>query len=77
MECEEDDDDDVIDFIKGFKKEWLDQNQNWFEGWNHPNNAGSPSTNNGNEACNGVIKSEETFRELLPLYSFLLGNFFI
>jgi hypothetical protein len=75
MECEGDDDLDVVDFIKGFKEEWLDQNQNWFEAWNHPNNAGSPSTNNGNESCNGVIKFEDTLRELLPLYSFLLGKF--
>ena len=70
--CEADEDSDVVNFIKVFKAEWIDQNYNWFEGYNYPNNAGSPSTNNGNEACNGVIKSEDTLRELLPLYTFLL-----
>jgi hypothetical protein len=72
LECQDDDDPEVVTFINDFKAEWIDQN--WFEGWNYPNNAGSPSTNNGNEGCNGVLKAEDTMRELLPLQTFLLGK---
>ena len=43
-----DQDNDVVDFIDYFKKEWLDMNSNWFEGYNHPENRGSPSTNTYN-----------------------------
>jgi hypothetical protein len=71
-QCLDDEDHEVVDFITGFKEEWLDQNSTWFEGYNFPKNAGSPSTNNGNEGINGVIKTEDTLRELLPLYSFLV-----
>ena len=33
-------DEDVRIFINYFKENWLDINSNWFEGYNHPNNAG-------------------------------------
>ena len=48
-------------------------NSNWFESYNHPNNAGSCKTYNGNQGCNGVVKSEDTLKKLLPLASFLFG----
>ena len=31
-----DPDEDVVAFIAYFKKEWLDMNSNWFEGYNNP-----------------------------------------
>ena len=37
----EDEDEDVEIFIKYFKAEWIDINYNWFEGFNHPNDAGT------------------------------------
>ena len=58
-----------VNFIRDFKREWIDQNNSF----NNPNDAGSCSTNNGNEGCNAVIKSQDTFRKLLPLSRFLLG----
>ena len=68
----DDEDEAVKIFIKYFKDNWLVINCNWFESYNHPNNAGSCSSNNGNEAINGVIKRQDTLRELLPLTTFLL-----
>ena len=58
-------------FIAYFKKEWVDQNSNWFEGYNHPNNVGAPSTNNGNEPLNATIKTSETLRARLAMNPFL------
>ena len=52
-----DQDNDVAVFIDYFKKEWLEINSNWFEGFNHPENRGSPSTNNGNETINAAINT--------------------
>jgi uncharacterized protein YneR len=66
-----DEDEDVRIFIKYFKDNWIDINSNWFEGYNHPNNAGSTSNNNGNESVNGLIKREDTLRNLLSLSSFM------
>ena len=54
---------EVVEFMSYFRGEWIDENPNWFEGYAHPSTA--PSTNNGNEAINAVIKKEDTFRELL------------
>ena len=58
-------------FIKYFKDEWIDNNSNWFESYNHPNDAGSTSNNNGNESINGIIKTEGTLRNLLSLNAFM------
>ena len=69
FEC--DMDEDVTIFIKYFKENWLDINSNWFESYNHPHNAGSISTNNGNESINGLIKREDTLRNLLSLNAFM------
>jgi hypothetical protein len=68
-----DDDERVVSFIEDFSKEWIDQNNTWYESYNHPNNAGSCSTNNGNESINKVIKLQDTLRKLLPMSEFLLG----
>ena len=60
---------EVVEFMSYFRGEWIDENPNWFEGYAHPSTA--PSTNNGNEAINAVIKKEDSFRELLDLPTFL------
>jgi len=53
-------------FIKYFKEEWLEKNQNWYEGAAKS----APSTNNALEASNRVIKDEHTLRERIPLNQF-------
>jgi hypothetical protein len=58
-EWSKDADDDIQVFIQYFKSEWIDNNSNWFESYNHPNDAGSTSNNNGNESINGLIKAED------------------
>ena len=70
-EWSKDMDEDVKIFIKYFKDEWIDNNSNWFESYNHPNDAGSTSNNNGNESINGIIKTEGTLRNLLSLNAFM------
>ncbi|XP_043197811.1 uncharacterized protein LOC122368178 isoform X2 [Amphibalanus amphitrite] len=54
------------DFRKHFQKQWLEKNSSWYEGID----VESPSTNNGLEAFNNVIKSY-TCRERLPVGQFL------
>jgi hypothetical protein len=63
-EWSKDADYDIQVFIQYFKSEWIEKNSNWFESYNHPNDAGSTSNNNGNEFINGVIKEEDTLRNL-------------
>jgi hypothetical protein len=63
------------DFLEYFKSEWIDINSHWYEGYNNPNNAGSTSNNNGNESINGLIKREDTLRNLLSLNSFIAVAF--
>jgi hypothetical protein len=74
-EWSKDADDDIQVFIQYFKSEWIDNNSNWFESYNHPNDAGSTSNNNGNESINGVIKAEDTLRNLLSLNAFMAVAF--
>lgn len=57
----------LIDFCNYFKKEWVDKNSNWFEGVA----AYTPSTNNGLEAYNNIIKKFETFRQKLQFSRFI------
>lgn len=57
----------VRHFIEYFEKEWLLGLPNWYEGAA----VGFPSTNNGIEGTNAVIKGEGTLRERLPLGQFL------
>ena len=60
---------EVQEFVVYFEGEWLVKHPNWCEGYNYPHR--SPSTNNGNEAINAIIKKEDTFGELLPISTFL------
>jgi hypothetical protein len=52
-------------YLAYFQKEWIVSHKGWFEGYNF-----GPSTNNGVEATNAVIKKENTFRKRLNLASF-------
>lgn len=61
------DDDQVKEFIHYFNSQWLEKNSKWYEGIA----VGYPSTNNGLEATNSVIKKEYTLRERLPVGQFL------
>lgn len=53
-------------FADYFQKQWLDKNENWYEGAVER----SPSTNHGLESFNNVIKKEATFRKQLTLVDF-------
>lgn len=55
------------DFVKYFNKQWLGVHKNWYEGAAEY----TPSTNNGLEAFNGVIKSNYTFRNRLKFAEFI------
>lgn len=60
-------DQQVTKFLAYFRAQWVVKNNAWFEGAA----PGQPSTNNGIEATNAVIKREHTFRERLPIGHFL------
>lgn len=60
-------DNEVIVFVTYLEKEWFISQPNWYEGAAR----GFPSTNNGVEATNSIIKSEHTLRERLPIGQFL------
>ena len=74
-------DQDVVKFIEKFKKCWIDKNCHWYEGYNHPDNVGSPSTNNDNESINATIKTYYTLRSRFDMNTFLAQimntNFFV
>jgi hypothetical protein len=53
----------TLDFANYFRTEHIDKCSGWFES----RAPGSPSTNNGLEATNNVIKKECTIRERLPM----------
>lgn len=55
------------DFIAYFITQWLGVHCNWFEGAA----IYTPSTNNAQEAVNGVIKSKVTLRKRLPMNQFM------
>jgi len=61
-------DTEVKECVDYFITHWIRSNNSWYEGIA----VGHPSTNNGLEATNAVIKQEHTFRERLPV-----GQFFI
>ena len=44
----------IKDFLAHFKREWIDKNSGWYEGFCEGN---IPSTDNGLESLNGKIKS--------------------
>ena len=54
---------DCPQFVAHFRAKWLVKNFGWFEGYAMY----VPSQNNALEASNRVIKSEQTFRERLPI----------
>ncbi|CAF4035093.1 unnamed protein product, partial [Adineta steineri] len=58
-------------FIEYFQKEWLTSHRGWYEGIQQL----TPSTNNGLESNNRVIKDENIFRERLPLSRFKILTF--
>ena len=57
----------VTDFVNYLEKEWFLKYPNWYEG----DSLGQPSSNNGLESTNGVIKRNKTLRERLPVGQFL------
>ena len=64
---ESSDKDGVASFLEYFQGSWLQRNYTWFEGYA----PGFPSTNNGLEALNMIIKRQHTFRERHDLGRFL------
>ncbi len=44
-----------LEFLEYFELQSFNMQPNWFEGYNHPYNVGSASTNNGNESQNALI----------------------
>ena len=56
----------AVDFIDYMHQKWLSTHDTWYEGFMHF----TPSTNNGLEANNRVLKDEETIRERVPLSRF-------
>jgi hypothetical protein len=57
----------VKDFITYFTEQWLSKNCSWYEGFA----VDYPTTNNGIEGTNAVMKAEHTLRERLPVGQFL------
>ena len=62
-----DDDERVRTFIEDFSEEWIDQNNTWYESYNHPNDAGSCSTNNGNESIELLSRRYSKNYDFVPL----------
>ena len=60
----------VTDFANYFHTNWVVKNSLWFEGAT----PGYPSTNNGIESTNAVIKKAHTFRERLPVVLFGIAD---
>jgi MULE transposase domain/SWIM zinc finger len=58
---------DVTSFLEYFRQEYLVSHAGWYEGVDFF----APSTNNGLESTNNVIKSHYTLRERLPMHQFL------
>jgi hypothetical protein len=57
----------MAEFLVYFEKQWLETQRFWYEGAY----LNGPSTNNGLEATNAVIKKNHTYRERLPVQQFL------
>lgn len=54
-------------FCNYFRDNWVEINGNWYEGVAK----GVPSTNNGGESFNNLIKAQATIRRKLPIGTFL------
>lgn len=63
---------EIANFLKYFKKQWLEELRYWYEGAARD----APSTNNALESYNRNIKVLGTLREQLPLKEFI-DQFFI
>ena len=59
-------------FLDHFKKEWIDKNNGWYEGFT---DGYIPSTDNGLESVNGVIKRNHTLRERMTVPQYLTNAF--
>lgn len=59
---------DVAEFMRYFRKEWINSHRSWYEGYA----PGVPSTNNALESTNCRIKMDETLRVREPLRRFLV-----
>jgi hypothetical protein len=57
----------TLDLIQYVETQWLEKNACWYEGAA----VGYPSTNNGLESTNAVIKREHSLRERLPVGQFV------
>ncbi len=59
-------------FLEHFKKEWIDKNNGWYEGFT---DGYIPSPDNGLESVNGVIKRNHTLRERMTVPQYLTNAF--
>jgi len=57
----------LLSFLDWFKKQWIDHNPFWFEGFN----VLGPMNNSGLEGLNATIKEEGTLRERMGLMPYL------
>ncbi|CAF3713614.1 unnamed protein product [Rotaria socialis] len=60
-----------IAFVEYFENEWLNSHNTWYENIQHF----TPSTNDGLESFNKIIKDENTYRERIPLSRFRIITF--
>ncbi|CAF3436604.1 unnamed protein product [Rotaria socialis] len=60
-----------IAFVEYFENEWLNSHNTWYENIQHF----TPSTNDGLESFNKIIKDEDTYRERIPLSRFRIITF--
>ena len=63
---------EVVKFLAHFKEFWIDKNNGWYEGFS---NGHIPSTDNGLESVNRVIKEQHTLRERLPVGEYMSNAF--
>jgi hypothetical protein len=59
-------DDRIKECVEYFISNWLMKNSSWYKGAS----LRYPSTNNGIESTNSILKKEHTLRERLPLVNF-------
>ena len=63
---------EVVKFLDHFKEFWIDKNNGWYEGFADGH---IPSTDNGLESVNRVIKEQHTLRERLPVGEYMKNAF--
>ena len=62
----------VEGFLNHFRKEWVEKNNGWYEGFT---DGDIPSTDNGLEAENRVVKDNHTLRERMPISQYLINAY--